>query len=73
MSPAATTDAPGARGIPAGTDPPEVPPRLRAALDGLARWTERGVHFAPIRHHSPACALALRSLLEEVRPGVVLI
>lgn len=73
VSPAATTDAPGARGIPAGTDPPEVPPRLRAALDGLARWTERGVHFAPIRHHSPACALALRSLLEEVRPGVVLI
>ena len=31
------------------------------------------MHLVPIRHHSPACALALRALLEEVRPAVVLI
>ena len=50
-----------------------TPPRLGRGLDGLARWGSRGVHFAPIRHHSPACALALRALLDEVRPGVVLV
>ena len=31
------------------------------------------MHLVPIRHHSPACALALSALLEEVRPAVVLI
>ena len=29
--------------------------------------------LVPLRHHSPACALALSALLEEVRPAVVLI
>lgn len=38
-----------------------------AALFGGPVW------FAPIRHHSPACAWALRALLREHRPQVVLI
>ena len=50
-----------------------VPPRLRRALGAQRAWGEAGVHLAPIRHHSPACALALSALLEQVRPGRVLI
>ena len=33
----------------------------------------RGLYFAPIRHHSPACAWHLRALLAEVKPRQVLI
>lgn len=33
----------------------------------------QGVYFAPVRHHSPACALALREMLRELRPSAVLI
>ena len=29
--------------------------------------------FAPVRHHSPACAWALRVLLRELRPAAILI
>ncbi|TKW68652.1 MAG: hypothetical protein DI616_01260 [Paracoccus denitrificans] len=29
--------------------------------------------FAPIRHHSPACAWALRAMIREYRPDIVLI
>lgn len=50
-----------------------VPARLDRALGSVQRWGERGVHLAPIRHHSPACALALRALLDEARPEVVAI
>ena len=34
---------------------------------------DQQLYFVPIRHHSPACALALRALLQEVRPAAVLI
>jgi hypothetical protein len=34
---------------------------------------ERALYFAPVRHHSPACALALRDLMREVQPRQVLI
>ncbi|MEO6276738.1 DUF5682 family protein [Roseateles sp.] len=34
---------------------------------------EQGVYFAPVRHHSPACALALREMLRELQPAAVLI
>jgi hypothetical protein len=33
----------------------------------------QGVYFAPVRHHSPACALALREMLRELQPAAVLI
>lgn len=48
-------------------------PRLRRALESLGRWRQAGVHFMPIRHHSPGCAASLTALLDEVRPGTVLI
>ena len=31
------------------------------------------IYFAPIRHHSPACAWALRELIREVKPAQILI
>lgn len=34
---------------------------------------ERGLWIAPIRHHSPACAWALRAMIREIRPTHVLI
>jgi hypothetical protein len=37
------------------------------------RLSARGVHFFPIRHHSPACSWHLGRLLRQVRPRAVLI
>lgn len=34
---------------------------------------EGGVHIAPIRHHSPACAFAVRQMIREINPRQVLI
>jgi hypothetical protein len=34
---------------------------------------DAAVHFAPVRHHSPACARAVRALIAEVQPAAVLI
>src|SRR5262245_19828583 len=34
---------------------------------------ERGLFIAPVRHHSPACARAVRALIREVKPKRVLI
>lgn len=51
-----------------------APERLRAAADAVGRLRdERGIHFAPVRHHSPACAVAVRAAIEELRPAAVLI
>src|SRR5262245_23226229 len=49
-----------------------------SALDPAATATrlfnaERNLHFFPIRHHSPACALHLREALRAIRPAAVLI
>jgi hypothetical protein len=35
--------------------------------------TKCNLHFFPIRHHSPACALHLREALRAIRPAAVLI
>ncbi|MFJ4230487.1 DUF5682 family protein [Cellulosimicrobium cellulans] len=51
-----------------------APPRLRQAAQDLAALRERdGVHLFGVRHHSPACAVAVAALIEEVRPAVVLV
>jgi hypothetical protein len=51
-----------------------APERLRAGADAVRRLrAERGIHFAPVRHHSPACAVAVRAAIEELRPAAVLI
>lgn len=34
---------------------------------------DRGLYVVPVRHHSPACAWALRTLIAEVKPAHVLI
>ncbi len=34
---------------------------------------DRGLYVVPVRHHSPACAWALRALIAEVKPAHVLI
>ncbi|MCL2653792.1 MAG: DUF5682 family protein, partial [Propionibacteriaceae bacterium] len=34
---------------------------------------EQGIWFAPIRHHSPACARGVQAMIEEVAPKAVLI
>ena len=36
-------------------------------------YDRQNVYFAPIRHHSPACAWALREMIRAVRPAAVLI
>jgi hypothetical protein len=50
--------------------PAHLPEEVRA---GLARMAMDGVHFAPVRHHSPACALALQAMVRELRPAAILI
>ena len=50
-----------------------MPPRLRRALDAFADLQESGLYLVPVRHHSPACALAVAALIREVRPAAVLI
>ncbi len=34
---------------------------------------DRGLYVVPVRHHSPACAWALRALIAEVKPAHILI
>jgi len=48
-------------------DPFLTRPQAEQALFGGPVW------FAPIRHHSPACAWALRAMIREHRPELVLI
>ncbi len=51
-----------------------APDRLRKAAHDLALLRERdGVHLFGVRHHSPACAVAVAALVAEVRPAVVLV
>ena len=33
----------------------------------------RGIHVAPIRHHSPACAFHLTAMIEELAPAAILV
>ncbi|MFC4160662.1 DUF5682 family protein [Chitinimonas lacunae] len=47
-----------------------LPPRVAVAA---ARLAEGRLYFAPIRHHSPACARAVAALIAQVRPAAVLI
>ncbi|OMQ25489.1 DUF5682 family protein [Serratia oryzae] len=50
-----------------------LPARMGDALEQWQRLQEAQVYFAPIRHHSPACAYAVLSLIESVKPDHVLI
>ena len=55
---------------PAGAASDGLPPDVR---DGLGRMEMDGIHFAPVRHHSPACALALQAMVRELRPSAILV
>ncbi len=57
--------------VSAATQPGGLPPEIAALLPQLLG--DEGIFFVPVRHHSPACAWALRHLLREVRPAAVLI
>ena len=43
------------------------------ALGGRLSQPDRGLYLAPIRHHSPACAHAVRAMIREVKPAKVVI
>ncbi len=48
-----------------------LPPLIEAAKAKL--FSVENIFFVPVRHHSPACAYALRALLREIKPAAVLI
>lgn len=50
-----------------------LPERLQHALDQWKMLEEQHLYFAPIRHHSPACAYSVLALIEQVKPDYVLI
>lgn len=50
-----------------------LPERLQHALDQWEMLEEQHLYFAPIRHHSPACAYSILALIEQVKPDYVLI
>ena len=44
-----------------------IPQRLQHALAWQKDLAERGIHFLPIRHHSPACAYATLQALQQLQ------
>ena len=50
-----------------------IPQRLQHALAWQKDLAERGIHFLPIRHHSPACAYATLQALQQLQARHVLI
>ena len=50
-----------------------IPQRLQHALAWQKDLAERGIHFLPIRHHSPACAYATLQALQQLQATHVLI
>lgn len=46
---------------------------INSTLDLLAEDRARGLWFLPVRHHSPACALHVARVIDQVRPKEVLI
>ena len=50
-----------------------LPERLERALTQWHLLESQQLYFAPIRHHSPACAYSVLSLIEQIQPDYVLI
>jgi len=44
-----------------------------ASVHAALSTSGNGIHLAPIRHHSPACAWVVRELIRSVRPECILI
>jgi len=53
-----------------GINPGALPDTVQFARE---RLFSDGCYFVPVRHHSPACAHALKQLIREVGPAAVLI
>lgn len=49
------------------------PERLAQAFIAKAQLADEQIYFAPIRHHSPACAYALQHYIAELKPSHILI
>lgn len=49
------------------------PERLKQAMLAKQQLAEQQLFFAPIRHHSPACAYALKHYIEQLQPTHILI
>ncbi|MCY6412601.1 DUF5682 family protein [Acinetobacter sp. VNH17] len=50
-----------------------IPQRLQQVLAWQKALAEKGIHFLPIRHHSPACAYATLQALQQLQATHVLI
>jgi hypothetical protein len=51
----------------------EMPARLEQAFQFKQQLAKQNIFFAPIRHHSPACAYALKQYIDEIKPTHILI
>lgn len=50
-----------------------LPERLEKAALAKQKLAKKQVYFAPIRHHSPACAYALAHYIQQLKPTHILI
>ncbi|MBD2801056.1 4-aminobutyrate aminotransferase [Xenorhabdus sp. M] len=50
-----------------------LPERIDDALTKWASLQQQHLYFAPVRHHSPACAYGVLSLIESIKPDYILI
>nr|WP_314265025.1 DUF5682 family protein [uncultured Moellerella sp.] len=50
-----------------------LPARITNALEQLSALASQQIYFAPIRHHSPACAYGVLSMIESIKPDYILI
>ncbi|MDM1019610.1 DUF5682 family protein [Acinetobacter sp. VNK23] len=50
-----------------------IPQRLQQVLAWQKALAEKGIHFLPIRHHSPACAYATLQALQQLQATHMLI
>ena len=51
----------------------ELPERLEQAFQYKQQLEQQQLFFAPIRHHSPACAFALKHYIQTLQPTHILI
>lgn len=51
----------------------EMPTRLTQAFQLKSTLAQKNIFFAPIRHHSPACAYALKHYIDKIKPTHILI
>ena len=51
----------------------QLPERLEQAFQYKQQLEQQQLFFAPIRHHSPACAFALKHYIQTLQPTHILI